>query len=126
MRVKKADIPIAVEDGKSYGRYMELGDMDVGWEDWQAGRDATLLFKAALPDGRCPVPHWGYLIKGRMRIKYRDHDEFINTGEVFYMEPGHIPVTEEDTELLWFSPKGENEKIMKALFRAREATKKKE
>lgn len=125
MRAKKEDIPIYsnFEDG-SYGRYMEWGDMDVAWEGWRAGRDATQLFKG-LPGNSCPVPHWGYLIKGRMRIKYRDHDEVINAGEVFYMEPGHIPVTEEDTELVWFSPKGENKKIMEILARNREATKEK-
>ncbi len=121
MRAKKEEIPLVVEDGKSYGRYMEWGDMDVAWEGWQAGRDATQLFKVGLPEGLCQVPHWGYMIRGRMRIKYRDHDEAINAGDVFYMQPGHVPVTEEDCELVWFSPRGENKKVMEALSRARDA-----
>ncbi len=41
MRARKADIPILFEEGKSYGRYMEWGDLDVGWEGWPAGRDST-------------------------------------------------------------------------------------
>ncbi len=122
MRAKKADIPLVFEDGKSYGRYMEWGDLDVGWEGWQAGRDTTAFKK--LPGGGCQVPHWGYLIKGRMRIKYSDHDEVINAGEAFYMQPGHIPVTEEDCELVTFSPKGENKKTMGLLVRIRNAAEK--
>ncbi len=123
MRAKKEDIPVAFQDGKSYGRYMEWGEMDVAWEGWQAGRDSTSAFQA-LPGGSCQVPHWGYLIKGRMRLKYTDHDEVINAGEVFYMQPGHIPVTEEDSELVWFAPKGETNKVMEILAHNREATKK--
>ncbi len=118
MRGKKTDIPMVFEDGESYGRYMEWGDMDVGWEGWKAGRDTARAFKA-LPDGSCQVPHWGYLIKGRMRMKYSDRDEVINAGEVFYMQPGHIPVAEEDCELVTFSPKGENKKTMKLLAASR-------
>ncbi len=124
MRAKKEDIPVVFQEGKSYGRYMEWGDLDVGWEGWKAGRDSTAAFKG-LPGGSCQVPHWGYLIKGRMRIKYSDHEEVINAGEVFYMPPGHIPVTEEDRELVTFSPKGENKKMMEMLVRGREAMKKK-
>ncbi len=64
------------------------------------------------------------MIKGRMRLKYADHDEVVNAGEVFYMQPGHIPVTEEDCELVWFAPKGETRKVMKMLSSSREAVKK--
>ncbi len=60
-----------------------------------------------------------------MRIKYSDHEEVISAGEVFYMPPGHIPITEEDCELVTFSPKGENKKMMEMLVRGREAMKKK-
>ncbi len=114
MRAAKIDIAVGFEDGKSYGRYREWGDMDVGWEGWQAGRDSTEAFKI-LPGGSCQVPHWGYMIKGRVRVKYGDHDEVINAGEAFYMQPGHIPVTEEDCEMVWFAPKGETKKVMEML-----------
>lgn len=65
------------------------------------------------------------MIKGRMRLKYTDRDEVINTVEVFYMQPGHIPVTEEDCELVWIAPKGETRKVMEVL-RQSEVVKKKE
>ncbi len=123
MRAKKADLPVVFEDGKSNARYMEWGDLDVGWETWQAGRDATAMF-LALPEGRCSIPHWGYLIKGRIRMKYGDQEEVINAGEVFYMQPGHVPIAEEDSELVTFSPKGENKKMMEALFHKRDVANK--
>ncbi len=124
MRARKEDIPVVFEDGKNYGRYMAWGDLDVGWEGWQSGRDSTAVFKG-LPEGSCQVPHWGYMIKGRMRIKYSDHEEVIAAGDVFYMQPGHIPVTEEDCELVTFSPMGENAKMMQALHRVQQAMMKK-
>jgi hypothetical protein len=124
MRATKADILEVVEDGKSYGRYMEWGDMDIDWLSYPGGRDSTMAFKG-LPGDGCPVPHWGYMIKGRMRMKYPDHEEVINAGEAFYMAPGHNGVTEEDCELVTFSPKGENKKVMAVVLRNREAMKKK-
>ena len=74
------------------------------------------MFKG-LPDDRCQCPHWGYLIKGRVRIKYRDHEEVINAGEVYYLPPGHTPVAEEDSEMVEFSPKSEYRKTMEVAIR---------
>jgi hypothetical protein len=116
MRAKKQDIPVAFEDGKSYSRDTEWGDMNVAWEAWAAGMDATPMFKG-LPDDRCQCPHWGYLIKGRVRIKYRDHEEVIDAGEVYYLPPGHTPVAEEDSEMVEFSPKSEYRKTMEVAIR---------
>jgi hypothetical protein len=31
----------------------------------------------------------------------------LKTGDVYYLEPGHVPVYEEDTEVLEVSPKKE-------------------
>lgn len=55
----------------------------------------------------CQSPHWGYLLKGRVRIKRRGGDVVLNTGDVYYLEPGHVPVFEADTEILEFSAKKE-------------------
>jgi len=59
---------------------------------------------ASLPTGRCTCPHWGYLVKGRVIVRYDDHEEVINAGEAFYMPPGHAPEAEAGTELVQFSP----------------------
>jgi len=46
-------------------------------------------------------------LKGRVRVKRSSGDEVLRTGDVYYLEPGHVPVFEEDTEVLEFSPKTE-------------------
>ena len=40
-----------------------------------------------------------------MRIKRKDGEAVSKTGDVYYLEPGHVPVFEEDTEVLEFGPK---------------------
>ena len=65
-----------------------------------------------LPDNLCPVPHWGYVFKGKIVMKYRDREETISAGDAFYMEPGHVPIfMEEGTEWLIFSPKKEMDEV---------------
>jgi hypothetical protein len=57
------------------------------------------------------------MIKGRMRVKYHEHDEIINAGEVYFLPTGHVPVIEEDIEIVEFSPKGEYQKTMEVANR---------
>ena len=40
--------------------------MIVSYETFPKGVDATPLFKG-LPDDMCQSPHWGYILKGRVR-----------------------------------------------------------
>jgi hypothetical protein len=40
-------------------------------------------------------------------VKRSSGDEVLRTGDVYYLEPGHVPVFEEDSEILEFSPKTE-------------------
>jgi hypothetical protein len=116
MHGKKEDIPIAFEAGPAYSRDVEWGDMNLAFEAFPAGLDTAPLFRG-LPDDRCQCPHWGYLFKGRMRIKYADHDEILTAGEAYYLPPGHTVVIEEDCEMLEFSPKGEYQKTMEVAAR---------
>lgn len=120
MKASRETLPVAFEDGEASSRQVEWGDMNVAFEAYPAGMDATDLFKG-LPDDRCQCPHWGYLIKGRIRVKYTDREEVINAGDVYYMSPGHIPITEEDIEVVEFSPKGEYQKTMEVAVRNYEA-----
>ena len=60
-----------------------------------------------LPDDRCQCPHWGYVFKGKMTVRYADHDEVIRPGEAFYMPPGHTPAADAGTEFVQFSPTDE-------------------
>jgi hypothetical protein len=59
---------------------------------------------ASLPGGNCSCPHWGYVLKGRMVVRYPDREEVFVAGDAFYMPPGHAPEAEQGTELIQFSP----------------------
>lgn len=114
MRATKNDLSVAAEMPGFESRQAQWGGLNVAVETISSGMDATELF-ASLPDGRCQCPHWGYVVEGRVRIKYADHDEVVSAGEVYYLPPGHIPVVEKDTVLVEFSPLGEYEKTTSAL-----------
>jgi hypothetical protein len=69
--------------------------------------DGTSLLKG-LPDDRCQCPHWGYVIKGSMTVRFPDRDEVYEAGDAFYTPPGHIPLKQQaDTEVVMFSPEKE-------------------
>jgi len=110
MHGQREDIPLVYQSGSYYSRQIEWGDMDGGFWGFPAGFDSTPLFKG-FPNG-CECPHWGYLLKGRMRVKYADHEEVITAGEAYYLAPGHLPVMEEDCEMVEFSPKDLSRKWM--------------
>jgi len=116
MHGKKEDIPVVFEAGLTISRDVEWGDLNVAFEAFPAGTDTTPLFKG-LPNDACSCPHWGYLFKGKMRIKYTDHEEVITAGDAYYLASGHNVVAEEDCEIVEFSPKGEYQKTMEVAAR---------
>lgn len=59
---------------------------------------------ASLPGGDCPCPHWGYMLAGRMVVRYRGDEETIEAGDAFYLPPGHAPKAEAGAEFVQFSP----------------------
>jgi hypothetical protein len=91
-------------------RQFEWGDMRVGYETYFSDFDDAELLKG-LPDDRCQCPHWGYLLSGRMIVRYADHEDVITTGDVYYMAPGHTMRAEAGTVLIEFSPKEEFRKL---------------
>jgi hypothetical protein len=115
MHAAKDDLPSGMEiPGILTSRQAQWGDLSVAVANI-AIHDATEFFAAKLPDGRCPCPHWGYVIKGRLRVKYADHEEVLCAGEVYYLAPGHIPVVEEPLEIVEFSPSADYEKTTATL-----------
>lgn len=87
-------------------REAEWGDMRVGYETYLKKFDDAWLLEG-LPNDRCQCPHWGYLLSGRMTVRYADHDEVVTAGEVYYMAPDHTIVVDAGTVLIEFSPKDE-------------------
>lgn len=41
----------------------------------------------ALPGGACQCPHWGYVVEGRMRFAFDDHEEVYEAGDALYDPP---------------------------------------
>jgi mannose-6-phosphate isomerase-like protein (cupin superfamily) len=68
-----------------------------------------------LSGGNCSCPHWDYVLKGRVIVRYDDHEEVLEAGDAFYMRPGHAPESEAGTELVMISPSEEYDEV-EALF----------
>ena len=83
------------------------GGMTAGYMEVPKGTDFTPLLKG-LPNDLCHCPHWGYLVKGSVHVRYVDGtEEGVKAGQVFYMPAGHTVWTDEDAAILDFSPEKE-------------------
>lgn len=92
-----------IVDGPSFSaRRVEWSGMTVAYEQASDAVDPTPLF-AALPDGRCQCPHWGYVLEGEITFRYADHDEVVSAGEVYYAAPGHVPLVKRSAAIIELS-----------------------
>ncbi len=82
MRGSKDDLPVVFEGNGVVNQSTEWGTMTAS-RLVSPPVDGTPLYKG-LPEDRCLCPHWGYLVRGRMRIKYADRDEVYTAGDLFY------------------------------------------
>jgi len=111
MRGSREDVLATIESNEVVIKEVEWGDIHVGFETYNEEFDLAPLLKG-LPDDMCQCPHYGYVLKGRMRVRYADSEEIVNAGDAYYMAPGHSPVMEAGTEIVEFSPKDEYRKTM--------------
>lgn len=116
MRGSKKDLPVIVEMPQGKAWHAEWGGQTVEFATFKQAIDPGPLYKG-LPDNSCQCPHWGYVIKGRMRYRYKDHEEVFNAGDAYYAAPGHTPVFEAGLEYVEFSPTDELMKTMKVVER---------
>jgi hypothetical protein len=79
------------------------GGYTVGFETYTADADLTDLF-VGLPDDRCQCAHWGYVINGKLTFRTADGEETFETGDAYYVGPGHTPILYAGTEVIEFSP----------------------
>ena len=94
---KVADYGVAID------RSSELDGYTVNFVTITQSHDLGPML-ASLPGGNCTCPHWGYVLEGRLIVRYPDREEIIEAGDAFYMPPGHAPEAEEGTEFVLFSP----------------------
>ena len=101
--IKREDLPVALETDDAEVRISEVGEMTLGFFRLKQGADFGPAL-AGLPDDMCQCPHWGYVLKGRIKMKTKSGDEFYEAGQAFYWPPGHSPSALEDSEYVDFSP----------------------
>jgi len=97
-----------------------LDGYTVEWSTFLGDMDGSAMLKG-LPNDQCQCPHWGYVFKGRLGFRFSDHEETYEAGDAFYAPPGHIPLTYEGSEVLWFHPTDDLEQTMEAVRKNMEA-----
>lgn len=102
-KVSRASATNVKDFGVAVDRSDDVDGYTINFVSIRESHDLAPLLEA-LPGGNCSCPHWGYVIKGRVIVRYDDHEEVLETGDAFYMSPGHAPEAEAGTELLQISP----------------------
>lgn len=89
------------------------GGYTVGFETFTEDVDMTPRLKG-LPDDRCPTPHWGYVLKGKLTYS-GEREEPFHAGEAFYVPGGHTLTADAGTEVVFFSPTLEWQKTLETI-----------
>ena len=113
-KVSKQSATLVDDFGVAEDRHEDIAGYTVNFVSIRESHDLAPMLKA-LPGGNCPCPHWGYVIKGRLTVRYPDHEEVIEAGDAFYMTPGHAPAAEQGTEIVQFSPSAELAAVTEAV-----------
>jgi hypothetical protein len=101
---RREEVPIAIEgDGLEFRKDEIGGDMSVAFVHVPKGADLRPAL-VGLPEGLCQCPHWGYVIKGRVKMHTGEAEHVYETGQAFYLAPGHAPEALEDSDYVDFSP----------------------
>lgn len=79
------------------------GGYSVCFESHSADADLGALFQG-LPDDRCQVPRWGYVLAGMIAFRFAEGEETYVAGDAYYVPPGHTPVHYAGAEIVEFSP----------------------
>jgi hypothetical protein len=79
------------------------GGYSVCFESHTADADLAELFQG-LPDDRCQLPRWGYVLEGMITFRFSDREETYVAGDAYYVPPGHTPVHYAGAEIVEFSP----------------------
>jgi hypothetical protein len=126
--MKLRDIPSAEVRWKNlvggFYRTTQLGDMEVGFTSLPFHLDCTNTYKeSGLAGGVCGCPHYGYVIKGKLRCVYPGTDmpdDVAEAGEVYYFPAGHVLIYEEPTDAVEFNPAAALQQLMTGINNAME------
>ena len=103
-KVSKESASGGGDHGPVVDRSEDLEDYSVNFVTFRENIDHAPLLKG-LPDDMCTCPHWGHVTTGSVTFTHVDGStETFTAGDAFYVEPGHTPVIEPGTEVLFISP----------------------
>jgi hypothetical protein len=97
------------------------GGYTVAFEKYTADADLAELFKG-LPNDMCQAPHSGYVLAGKVTFKTVSGEETFETGDAYYVPPGHTPVLYAGTEVVEFSPTEQLQETLDVVTKNMEAT----
>jgi hypothetical protein len=118
MHLNFESTPPTVEFPGYIGRWIAEDGMHFSYEKCEAGSNIDNLL-AIYPDNAYPVPHWGYIFSGEVRVEFVDQpEETYRTGDFFHVPPGHRPYMVEDTVLLQITEKIAFDNYMRDLAEA--------
>lgn len=115
-RVSKESAAHLDDYGPAEDRHEDLDGYTVDFVSIKQDADLAPMLKG-LPGDRCPCPHWGYVFKGRLTIRYADHEEVLEAGDAFYLPPGHVPAAQAGSEFVQFSPAQELAEVQTAMMK---------
>ena len=105
-------VPVEFEADVAQARSIEHGGMTLAFERLSAGVETAPIYQG-LPDDACQSPHWGYVIRGRLRAIATDGtEETAEAGQAYYLPPGHNVVVEEDALVVELSPAEDRARTM--------------
>ena len=105
-KVSKQSASKVADFGVAEDRSDDVEGYTINFVSIRETHDLAPMLKS-LPGGKCSCPHWGYLLKGQMTVRYAEHEEVIEPGDAFYMPPGHAPEAQAGSEFILFSPAAE-------------------
>jgi hypothetical protein len=111
------ELPTRIEQGGIKIQGTDWHDMNVAHIRFPKGADATPLLEG-LPQNLCQCPHWGYVLRGTIHVRYADgREETVKAGSVYFWPAGHTVRTSEDYEAIELSPAREMETTLAHLER---------
>lgn len=112
MHASREQLPLLLEAGPAQVRGSDWGGQRVAIVSVPAGTDFGPLL-AGLPEDRCQGPHWGYLIRGKLRVSYSNGDEeTLTAGDFFHLPAGHTGFAEEATDFVEISDPGQHDQFL--------------
>jgi hypothetical protein len=117
MNSRTDTLPTRIDKGGVKFQTIDWSELNVAHIRLPGGADAAPLLEG-LPGNLCPCPHWGYVLRGAIHVRYADgRTETVNAGEVYYWPPGHTVSVDQDYESVEFSPANEMGAVLQHLSR---------